>query len=149
MNLDQQIQILIDEAPDQTAAQAVQTVAPLLKELAEQLKHPEYYILQNVEQGWVMTTLSHRQTEAPTKTVIYAYPSLEAASAGQKNNPELMAMPYPVTHLLFQLLSLKQLDSLILLDDGGKQGVEVQRQMLQTLLQQQLKQSRGGPPDIA
>ncbi|MEO0456132.1 MAG: hypothetical protein AAF152_06045 [Cyanobacteria bacterium P01_A01_bin.114] len=148
MNLDQQIQILIDEAPDQTAAQAVQTVAPLLKGFAEQLKHPEYYILQNVQQGWVMTTLSNRKTEGQTKTVIYAYPSLDAAAAGVKNNPELMAMPYPVTHLLFQLLSLKQLDSLILLDDDGKQGVEVQRQILQTLLRQQLKQSQV-PPDIA
>ncbi|NEP17619.1 MAG: hypothetical protein F6J97_12050 [Leptolyngbya sp. SIO4C1] len=148
MDLDQQIQTLIDESPDSTAAQAVQVVAPLLKSIAEQLQHQEYYILQNIEQGWVMTTVRNRQS-ADEKTVVYAYPSLAAAAASGQNNPQMMAVPYPTTHLLFQLLSLKQLDSFIFLEAGGKKGAEIRRQDFEAALRQQLQQLTDLPPDIA
>jgi hypothetical protein len=153
MDIDQQIQVLIDEAPDATTAKAVEVVAPLLKGIASQLQQREYYILQTLEQGWMMTTLSNRQSPDTRKTVIYAYPSLAAAAtAGQQDNPQLMALPHPVTHLLFQLLALKQVDSFIFLENRpgqSAQGAEIRRQDLERVLQGQLNQGPTIPPDIA
>ena len=153
MDIEKQIQILIEEAPDQTTGQAIELVAPLLKEVAGQLPQQLYYVLQSLGQGWVMTTLRGRQDPKATKTVVYAYPSLEAAGIAAADNPQMMALPHPSTHLLFQLLSLKQVDSLIFMQEKGKgQGVEVPRTMLEQVMRahlQQLKEKGGQPTDIA
>ncbi|MEO0541725.1 MAG: hypothetical protein AAFZ80_12810, partial [Cyanobacteria bacterium P01_A01_bin.105] len=151
MNIEQQIQVLVDESPDPTTAMAVQAVAPLLTELAQQLRHIEYYILQNLDQRWMTTTLGHQETPAQQKRVVYAYPSLPAATLaaaklGTNLDPDLSAAPYPVTHLLFQLLSLKQVDSFIFLEESGKQGQEIRRQDLAAALKTQLKKLM--KPDI-
>jgi hypothetical protein len=150
MDIEQQIQTLINEAPDPTTTLAVKAIAPLLQQLAGQLKHPEYYILQTLERGWLMTTLSNRQQPDTQKTVIYAYPSLLAAGAGQQD-PQLMALPYPVTHLLFQMLSMKQVDSFIFLEEEGRQpqAAEIRRQDLEAMLQQQLHQLTQPPSEFA
>ncbi|MEM8614248.1 MAG: hypothetical protein AAGF93_19675 [Cyanobacteria bacterium P01_H01_bin.105] len=153
MDIEKQIQTLIEEAPDQTTGQAIALVAPLLKEIAGQLPNQIYYVLQSLGQGWVMTTLRGRQDPKATKTVIYAYPSLEAAAIGVADNPQMMALPHPSTHLLFQLLSLKQVDSIIFMQEKGKgQGVEVLRTMLEQVMRSQLQQlaEKGETPtDIA
>ncbi len=153
MDIEKQIQILIDDAPDQTTSQAILLVAPLLKEIAEQLPQQLYYVVQSLGQGWVMTTLRGRQDPKATKTVVYAYPSLETAAVGQADNPQMMALPHPSTHLLFQLLSLKQVDSIIFMQINGKgQGVEVPRTMLEQVMRAQLKQlaeNQDSPTDIA
>ena len=91
MDIEKQIQTLIDEAPDQTTGQAISLVAPLLKEIAGQLPRQLYYVVQSLGQGWVMTTLRGRQDPKTTKTVVYAYPSLEAAAASAADNPQMMA----------------------------------------------------------
>ena len=153
MDIEKQIQILIDEAPDQTTSQAISLVAPLLKEVAGQLPQELYYVVQSLGQGWVMTTLRGRQDPKATKTVVYAYPSLETAALGVADNPQMMALPHPSTHLLFQLLSLKQVDSIIFMQEKGKgQGVEVPRSMLEQVMRAQLQQltEKGNTPtDIA
>ena len=153
MDIEKQIQILIDDAPDQTTSQAILLVAPLLKEIAEQLPQQLYYVVQSLGQGWVMTTLRGRQDPKATKTVVYAYPSLETAAVGQADNPQMMALPHPSTHLLFQLLSLKQVDSIIFMQKKGKgQGVEVPRTMLEQVMRAPLKQlaeNQDSPTDIA
>ncbi len=153
MDIEKQIEILIEEAPDQTTGQAISLVAPLLKEIAGQLPAQIYYVVQSLGQGWVMTTLRGRQDPKATKTVIYAYPSLEAAAVGAADNPQMMALPHPSTHLLFQLLSLKQVDSLIFMQEKGKgQGIEVPRTMLEQVMRsqlQQLKADNDTPTDIA
>ncbi len=153
MDIEKQIQILIEEAPDQTTGQAIELVAPLLKEVAGQLPQQLYYVLQSLGQGWVMTTLRGRQDPKASKTVVYAYPSLEAAGIAAADNPQMMALPHPSTHLLFQLLSLKQVDSLIFMQEKGKgQGVEVPRTMLEQVMRaqlQQLKEKGEQPTDIA
>lgn len=151
MDIEKQIQILIDDAPDQTTGQAISLVAPLLKEIAEQLPQEIYYVVQSLGQGWVMTTLRGRQDPKATKTVVYAYSSLSAAAVGQADNPQMMALPHPSTHLLFQLLSLKQVDSIIFMQEKGQgQGVEVPRTMLEQVMRAQLKQLAEQPPtDIA
>ncbi|MEM6251338.1 MAG: hypothetical protein AAF821_00320 [Cyanobacteria bacterium P01_D01_bin.156] len=153
MDIEQQIAILIEEAPDQTTGQAIALVAPLLKEVAGQLPVQTYYVVQSLGQGWVMSTLRGRQDPKATKTVIYAYPSLETAAMGVADNPQMMALPHPSTHLLFQLLSMKQVDSLIFMQEKGKgQGVEVPRTMLEQVMRsqlQQLKDNQDAPTDIA
>ena len=69
------------------------------------------------------------------------------------DNPQMMALPHPSTHLLFQLLSMKQVDSIIFMQKKGKgQGVEVPRTMLEQVMRSQLQQlkTKGEPPsDIA
>ncbi|MEM9266125.1 MAG: hypothetical protein AAGA46_11430 [Cyanobacteria bacterium P01_F01_bin.13] len=153
MDIEKQIQILIEEAPDQTTGQAIELVAPLLREVAGQLPQQLYYVIQSLGQGWVMNTLRGRQDPKATKTVVYAYPSLDAAAVAAADNPQMMALPHPSTHLLFQLLSLKQVDSIIFMQEKGKgQGVEVPRTMLEQVMRaqlQQLKEKGGSPTDIA
>ena len=153
MDIEKQIQILIEEAPDETTGQAISLVAPLLKEIAGQLPQQLYYVVQSLGQGWVMTTLRGRQDPKATKTVVYAYPSLAAAALGVGDNPQMMALPHPSTHLLFQLLSLKQVDSIIFMQEKGKgQGAEVPRTMLEQVMRsqlQQLKEKGETPTDIA
>lgn len=157
MDIDQQIETLIKEAPnDGITGQAVQAVAPALKAIAIQLKRPQYYILQTLDQGWVMTTLSKQAQPNVQKNVVHAFPTLQDAASGPYSvkDPQVMALPVPVTHILFQMLALKNIHSVIFFDTPGdlKKGVEVRRDDIQALLQAQLKKAQGvtqAPPDIA
>ncbi len=154
--LDEQIQVLIQEAPqDGGLGQAVTALAPVLKAIAQNLRHTQYYVLQTLDQGWVLTTLSNRQDPSQRRNVIYAFPTLQDAANGPQSSkdPQLMAIPIPVTHILFQMLALKSLDSLVFLEVPGdfNQGTEVSRQYFQTLVQAQLQANAPAPPseDIA
>lgn len=146
--LEQQIKTLIDEAPkDGVTGPAVEAIAPVLITTARRLKHPHYYVLQTLNQSWVLTALSSRQQPDQRKTVIYGYPTLKDAAAGPQStkDPQIMAIPIPVTHILFQMLAMKKLDSVIFFETPGKltQGTEIRRQDLQALMQSQLKEKQG------
>jgi hypothetical protein len=52
MNVDEQIQLLIDNAPRMVLHPVVAAIAPGLKLLAGQFRHSQY-ILQNLDQDWV------------------------------------------------------------------------------------------------
>ena len=154
--LDEQIQVLIQEAPqDGGVGQAVATLAPVLKAIAQTLRHSQYYVLQTLDQGWVMTTLSNRQDPSQRRNLIYAFPTLQDAANGPQStkDPQLMAIPIPVTHILFQMLALKSLDSLVFFEVSGTytQGTEVSRPYFQTLIQAHLQAHNPAPPtgDIA
>lgn len=161
MNLDKQIQLLIDDAPqDGITPQVVVEIAPVLKLLAEQLRHFQYYILQNLEQQWVLTTLTNRAKPNVEKRVIYAFPTLQDVSVASTTgiDPNVIAVPIPVTHILFQLTALETVDSIVFLETPGdlNNGIEVRREDLQNLIQVQLKQNSPPnatrnqiPPDIA
>ncbi|KPQ33107.1 MAG: hypothetical protein HLUCCA11_19510 [Phormidesmis priestleyi Ana] len=155
MNIDQQLQDLIDEAPPEAdLKQAIQTVAPIIQAIAKQLKHSKYYILQSVDKQWLQATVAHKDTPTQPKRVIYAYPSLAAAAKDKlaKSNPGLMALPIPVARLLFQLPSIAPVDSLIFLEtDSRDQAIEVRRADLKGLFQNQLTQAMKPqiPPNIA
>ncbi len=61
MDLDEQIQTLIQNAPqDGTTPALVEAIAPILKQLAGQLRHSQYYIPQTLNQEWAITTLENR-----------------------------------------------------------------------------------------
>lgn len=157
MTLDEQIDDLIRNTPSTVvSADVVAAIAPTLKAIAEQLKYRQYYVLQNLDRNWVMTTLSNRTQPNTRKNVIYAYPTLADAAASQATikDPQVMALPEPVVQILFQLLAMKPVDSLIFSEAPGQagQGIEVRRQDLEALVQAQLAQNQRSqtlPPDMA
>jgi hypothetical protein len=147
-----QIQALIANAPQDAPTQsAIKAIAPGLQEIAQGLKHHQYYVLESSDQRWQLTTLSHRRSPARQKTVVYAYGSLQAAA--EKVDSPLLAIPHPVVQLLFQMLSLEGVDSLIFLDDHANPnaGREITRQQIQAIVQARLQQLRPTriPPDWA
>lgn len=142
--LDDQIQSLLDGAPqDGQTPLLIEVITPLLKEIALQLKHTEYYILQNTEGRWMMTSLSHREDQQPDKTVIYAYATLEDAQLNPqvRLDRQVMALPTPVILILFQLLALQPVTSLLFFDTPGnrKDALEIRRNDIQNLVKTQLK----------
>lgn len=155
MDIEQQLNALIDGAPSEANLKAaIKTVSPVIRTVAKQLKHSEYYILQSVQRQWLQATIAHKNSPNQPKRVIYAYPSLAAAASDKlaKSNPGLMALPVPVAQLLFQLPSIDPVDSLIFLEtDNRDQAIEVRRTDLKILFQSQLTQSAQPqvPPDIA
>ncbi len=157
MDLKAQIQLLIDNAPkDGITPQLVAAMAPALSAIASSLRYPQYYILQNLAESWVLTTLSNRANPELEKRVIYAFPTIQdvslSLSAGL--DPQVIAAPIPVTHLLFQLMALDLVDSIVFFETPGMTNntVEIKRTEMQNLLQQLLQQNSGQnwiPPDIA
>jgi hypothetical protein len=144
MNLDQQIADLIHNAPqDGTTPQLVEALAPALRTLASRLRQAQYYIVQTLEQGWLMTTLQHTATSEVEKNVLYAFATLKDASGSYGlNDPALMALPVPVTHILFQLFALPDAYSVIFFEMPGDVavGTEIQRSEVETLVHEVLRE---------
>ncbi|NJM70331.1 MAG: hypothetical protein HC862_08915 [Scytonema sp. RU_4_4] len=157
MDLQAQIQLLIDNAPqDGVTPQLVTAIAPVLSAIARKLRHSQYYILQNLEEDWVLTTLSNRTNPQLEKRVIYAFPTIQdvplESSAGL--DPQLIAAPIPVIQILFQLVAMEPVDSIVFFETSGilTDSIEVRRPDLQNLIQQHLQQNRVKkqiPPDLA
>ena len=153
MQLDEQLEVLIKDAANHGVSPAVieQAIVPVLKSYANQLQHLEYYVLQNIEQNWVLTTITNPQLRQ-NKKVIYAFKSVrDAANFQSKTKPDLIAMPIPVAQLLFRLFSLQQVDSVIFLENSHNlnQGIEIKRQHLSKLIGEQIEQLKKNPPYIA
>ncbi|MBD2357143.1 hypothetical protein H6G41_21380 [Tolypothrix sp. FACHB-123] len=157
MDIDAQIQLLIENAPhDVITPQLVAAIAPVLKAIAQQLRHPQYYILQSLDSEWVLTTLSNRANRKLEQRVVYAFPSLQDATLTANNGLEeqVRAIALPVTHILFQLVALEPVDSIVFFETPGtnKNAVEVQRANLQNQMQKHLQKKRSPnqvPPEIA
>lgn len=156
MDLDKQITVLIENAPqDGVTPKVIEAIAPVLKLLAGQLQHLEYYILQSVDQRWVLFTLSNRTQPQFEKNVIYAFPTLKDALSSQSMpSPDVMAVSLPVIHLLFQLTALETVHSIVFFETPGNlsAGTEVPREDVQNLIQERLQPKSNPanlPPDIA
>ena len=150
MDLDQQIQILIDNAPQDGVTPRVmqQILKPILKLFANQLQHLEYYVLQTLDQNWVLTTLSNRKQPNVEKKVIYAFATVKDAANFQGSwDPKILAMPVAVTHILFQMFALEQVSSVVFMETPGNSqtGKEVHRQDLQNLMKKQIEQLGKSP----
>jgi hypothetical protein len=164
-SLDQQIGVLIQQAPkDDVTATLVSIVAPLLKQVAGQLTHLEYYVLQTHDGGWVVTTLGHRKEPELEKAVVYAFPALQDAQALAQTHKdaEVTVAALPVIEILFQLIALKRVDSILFWEMPGQvdlpgqdglgagsdraQATEVRRADLQTQMQQLMRQQLNQPP---
>lgn len=156
MDLDQQIQGLINNAPqDGTTPRAVTAIAPVLIQLAQRLKHLQYYVLQTLDQSWVVTTLSNRAQPSLEKNVIYAFPTLKDVTAAPQSlkDPQIIALAVPVTHILFQMTAMDTVDSAVFFETPGDAlaGTEIHRHQLQALIQKHLQQSlpQQVPPNFA
>lgn len=153
MDLDAQIQVLIDGAPqDGTTPNAIATIAPVLKVFAQRLRHPQYYILQTTNQEWMTTTLTNRARPDLQKRVIYGFPTLDDArsSVNAPHPANLVAVAIPVVHILFQIVALQTLDSLIFFETSGnlENGVEIQGADVRKAIQLQLQQKLSVPPSV-
>jgi hypothetical protein len=158
MDLDAQIQLLVNSAPqDGATPEVVATIAPVLKVFAQRLRHRQYYILQTTNQEWMMTTLSNRARPDLEKRVIYAFPTLEDArsSVDAPRPANLVAVALPVVHILFQMVALQTIDSLIFFETSGnlENGIEIPggdvRKAIQIQLQQKLSVPPSVPPNLA
>ncbi|BAY26267.1 hypothetical protein NIES2100_60810 [Calothrix sp. NIES-2100] len=157
MDINAQIQLLIDNAPqDVITPQLVAAIAPVLKAIAHQLRHPQYYILQSLDSEWVLTTLSNRANLKKEKSVVYAFPTLQDATqtASASLDSQVIAIAIPVTHILFQLVALEPVDSIVFFETPGTttNAIEVQRTDFQNQIQKHLQKKRSPkpiPPDIA
>ncbi|MEB3232627.1 MAG: hypothetical protein VKJ64_16580 [Leptolyngbyaceae bacterium] len=153
MTLDQQIQELIDNAPqDGTTPALMQAIAPAIRSMAVQLKHPEYYVLRTVDGSWLMVTLKSRKQQAVEKNIVSAYATLNDAVVGSKimSNPTLDPLPIPVTHILFHMLALKTVDSVIFFETPNdlQTGTEIFRQTIQETIRTYVKAQRSPQPPI-
>lgn len=157
MDLQAQIQSLIDNAPqDGITPQLVAAIAPALTKIAHKLRYPQYYILQNLQHDWVLTTLNNRTNPKLQKQVIYAYPTLQNVSttSGVGFDPQMIAAPIGVIEILFQIVALEPVDSIIFFDNTGTpaNAVEIERSQVQSVIEASLQQNRPSPnipPDIA
>lgn len=156
MNLEDQIQVLIDRAPqDGTTPKVIRAIAPALTSIANQLRHSQYYVLQAAGGNWIVTTLSHRLQSNLEKTVVYAFASQEdALGTLVLPDEQVMAIAVPTAHLLFQMVAMKNLVSVVFFEAIGNttDGTEVSRQNLNHLIEQclqQYKNSTAMPPNMA
>lgn len=151
MELEQQLQVLIDEAAQYGIAPTImqQAIAPVFDRVARQLAHLEYYVLQNLSEDWVISVIGDGKRE---KKVIYAFTSVrDAKNFNTSQESDVIAISLPVVQILFRLFSVQQIDSIIFFEQAGNTsgGVELKRRELQNFLQQQLQQFKTTPPDIA
>lgn len=156
MTIEAQLAALIEEAPEYGFPPEImqQGVTPILRELTSNLDHLDYFICQNAQLNWLITTLRHRSQPESEKKVIYAFSTLADAIQMQGlYNESVSPVSIPVTHLLFQLFALKPVDSIIFMDTPGNldKGKEIAKSTLFQLLQGQLQQLKSNniPPDIA
>jgi hypothetical protein len=148
MDIPAQVQALINEAPSDDAMQeGIQVVAEVLGQVALGLGHLQYYILQNFDNQWQVTTLEYRSQPDLQKNVLYVYGHLaDATRMGQA--ADLIAVPIQILPLLFQFFSFSQVDSLLIADEANKpdQLKELSRADLQSVVQASL-QTRLQPED--
>jgi hypothetical protein len=146
MDIPAQVQALIEEAPpDATMQEGIQVVAEVLGQVASGLGHQQYYILQNLENQWQITTLEHRAQPEMQKNVLYAYGHLtDATQFGQA--ADLIAVPVQTLPLLFQFFSLNAVDSLLFVDEANQldQMKELSRADLQAVVQASLQEQLQG-----
>ena len=150
-SLDQQVERLIQQAPgDDVTATLTALMGPLLKQVASQLKHLEYYVLQTRGGGWVVTTLGNRARPDQEKAVVYAFPTIQDAQAFAETHKdaEISAIALPVVEILFQLIALKTVESLLFFEVAGdrRQAAEVRRSDLQAQMQLIMRQQLHLPP---
>ena len=152
MNLIEQIQALIAGAPDLESQMSVAAIAPTLQRIAETLPHQAYYIRQSSQGEWVVNVLSHRQSKLEVK-VIYAFNTIEdIRKVDESPASEDLGIKLPIIHLLFEILSMSEIDRVIFLNNSQNLnlGQEISRQDLEASIIKDLQQQPPSslPPDV-
>lgn len=150
MNLKEQVQVLYKEAPRHGVPTPImeKAVVPVLLLFANQLQHATYFVFQTRDRSWLTATLSHKDDSSLEKTVVYAFAHRKDATSFQGiANPNIGISSIPATHLLFQLFAMNRVDSIIFMETSGnlEQGKEIERKVLQTIIQQQIRRLKLPP----
>lgn len=146
--LDRQVALLVQSTPDQETASAVSLIASVLKAIAQNLKHVNYFVIQDLEGGWLLTPLSNHDNPELEKTTIYAYCDRTAANIDRLklNDENLECAEYSVIDMLFRLIGMKQVDSIVFFDRATdtQRGIEVIRTDIESLCEKQIKRAQFG-----
>jgi hypothetical protein len=142
--IDRQLQSLIKEAPQYNVSALVmeKAIVPVFKLFIKELKHSEYFILQNQQGNWLLTTIRNNDNPPREKKVIYALATLQdALSDSLELSPHLTTISLPVTEIIFRLFSSEEIDSIIFMDRSGDRinGKEVDRRQMQSLIEAQIQ----------
>jgi hypothetical protein len=153
MNLDEQVQKLIDGAPDVESRMSVMAIAPILQQVAATLPQTTYYICQSQQGESVITTLRHNRQPNLEIKVIYAFTKTEDIVGFDGGSLATQsAVEVPVIQLLFYLLAFPEIDRVVFLNNSQNLdiGKEISRQSLEDSIEQKLQQAPKSqlPPDI-
>jgi hypothetical protein len=153
MNLDEQVQKLIDGAPDVESRKSVMAIAPILQQAAATLPRTTYHICQSQQGESVVTTLRHHRQPELEIDVIYAFIRTEDISKFDGGSLATeSAVEVPVIQLLFYLLAFPEIDRIVFLNNSQNLdiGKEISRQSLEDSIDKKLEQSPPAqlPPDI-
>lgn len=144
MTITQQIENFINNAPKYgVTTTEVKIIAPVLENFALELKHLEYYILQTLDQRWLMTTLSKRTAPDLQKNVVYAFPTpQDAINFLEGKNAGVLPKKILIIDILAQLLAIPTVNSLIFFENPGNlnNGTEVSREKLRQTITHYLQQ---------
>lgn len=96
----------------------------------------------------IITTINNRKQPQITKRVVYGFVNRQDARNFQYTvDPSSVNLPIdivslPITHLFFQMFAIRQVDSIILMDNPNNktQGIEIQREKIENMIQKQLQQ---------
>jgi hypothetical protein len=151
MNLEEQIQALLQNAPDdREMRQITEFFAPVLRQLTSNLQYTTYHVLQTPDQDWVCFTLNHRTQSHVEKTVVYAFSSAKdvSLSISAQDRAGLSVVAIGIIELLFQFFTLNLGDSLICFDQPGHpdRAIEISRREFEQALQKNVDPT---PPNIA
>ena len=154
MNLDQQVQSLIEGAPDFESQMSVAAIAPTLQQVAQSLPRQAYYIRQSPQGEWAVTILRHRQQPNLEIRVIYAFNNIQDISKfGDRQPGAEVAVEVPVIYLLFEVLAIPTIDRVIFLNNSQNLdlGQEISRSELEDSIAKDLHQRSTPsslPPDV-
>jgi hypothetical protein len=145
MTLNQQLQKLIEEAPTYGVPAIIMQngVIPIINAFAQQLNHSQYYLRQTLDDNLLLTILGSKQNPEIEKKVIYAFPTIKDAQDfpdSQIDDSNVVAQKFPVAQILFQMFTMKGVDSIIFLDrpDDYQQSKEIYCHKLQSAIKQNL-----------
>jgi hypothetical protein len=147
-NLDRQVTLLVENTPDEETASAVRLVASVLKVIAQKLKHTTYFVIQDIDGGWLLTPLSNHENPEVEKTTIYAYCDRIPANIDRMklNDENLECAEFNVVDMLFRLIGMKQVDSIVFFDRATdtQNGIEIVRIEIESLCEKQIKRAQFG-----
>ena len=146
--LDRQVALLVENTPDQETASAVSLIASVLKAIAQNLRHPTYFVIQDIEGGWLLTPLNNHDNPEMEKTTIYAYCDRTPANIDRLklNDENLECGEYNVIDMLFRLIGMKQVDRIVFFDRATdtQRGLEIGRTDIEELCEKQIKRAQFG-----
>ncbi|YAI81992.1 MAG: hypothetical protein ACQJCO_09500 [cyanobacterium endosymbiont of Rhopalodia sterrenbergii] len=166
MNIEKQLEILANEAPEYGVSIEImeRAVNPVLKFFASQHKQTDYFVL-HTSDHWIITTLNNRKHPQITKKVVYGFVNRQDARNFKTTldtssvSASIHIVSLPITHFFFQMFAIRQVDSIILMDkpNNKTQGIEIKREDIENMIQKQLQQatpnlplrSQKTPPNLA